>query len=65
MKHFIYFQDCEGGMNVTNFSDPDGLRYWIPYWDDSDNYLVDFCKTAEIGDHIEHRLGVLVRVRHE
>lgn len=52
-------------MDIKSFSDPDGLKYRIPSWSDEDNYLVDFCKTAEIGDHIDHRLGVLVRVRHE
>lgn len=67
-KHFIYFEDCEGGMqafDVFHETDLKSLAGWM-----SDNFcmaddfgLLDWMKDAEIGDIYGHRLGIIARLK--
>ena len=65
--NFLYFENCEGGMNVLNVTSTgeelSKLYAWKEY--DEDYTLLDWMKTARIGEHFEHRLGHIVRVLSE
>lgn len=70
MKRFMFFEQEEGGMDVHD--DIDGPEYFLARrlygWmnencADADSAMLDWMKTAEIGDYHFHRLGVLVRIR--
>jgi hypothetical protein len=67
MKTFMYFENQEGGMaewEVREESDLIALRGWKDsYCYNDDKHLEEWMKTAEIGDLVEHRLGVMVRVK--
>jgi hypothetical protein len=62
-KRFMYFESEEGGMSEFEFSLPEELsclRAWgeLPI----DEKLVEWMKTAKVGEYFEHRLGCAVRL---
>lgn len=73
MKHFIYFESQEGGMEQNEYSFEDlekdfnfGLYGWMDEnygCDTSDKELVEWAKTCDIGEFFNHRMGTCVRVK--
>ncbi|MBV6514303.1 MAG: hypothetical protein FMNOHCHN_03909 [Ignavibacteriaceae bacterium] len=68
MKHFMYFQDCEGGMqafDVFHETDLESLNGWMSdaFCKADDFLLLEWMKTAEIGEIYGHRLGIIVRLK--
>lgn len=68
MKRFVYFEAQEGGMDYFHFSDASELKVlyaWMesPLCVKSDEKLVKWLETAEVGDMKDHRLGVAVRLK--
>jgi hypothetical protein len=70
MKHFIYFESTDGGMDSHKHEFKDNnIKFNLYGWmnenygcDTSDKELIEWAKKCEIGDYFEHRLGTCVRV---
>lgn len=68
---FIYFEDQEGGMGIYEIQDIANLTLELSYlygWmNDSckveDEKLLLDAANMQLGDYLDHRLGVLVRVK--
>lgn len=64
---FLYFKNTEGGMDVLRVTSAgeelSDLYHWKKY--NEDYALLDWMKTARIGEHFAHRLGHIVRVLNE
>jgi len=67
MKNFMYFESTEGGMNhfvINDVRDLKKLYGWMnDYCKPMDSILLNWMKSADIGEICEHRLGVLVRLK--
>jgi len=68
-KRFIYCESTEGGMESNDYLfEGDDIRFFGLYgwmWAaclEQDTKLVEWAKTAKIGDFYNHRLGVVFRV---
>jgi hypothetical protein len=69
-KHFIYFEDCDGGMSIFTFNSDyveeslKALYGWLhDDCKDDDIALLDWIETSEVGDYYSHRLGVCIRLK--
>lgn len=68
-RHFIYFENCEGGMTEHHLYDPSPAPDFLYRWmgDRSckaeDTALLNWMVIAEIGDYKPHRLGTMVRIK--
>ena len=71
MKHFIYFESTDGGMdsNKYSFKENEEVNFDLSGWmsekydcRERDIQLINWAKTCKIGDYFEHRMGTCVRV---
>ena len=66
-KHFIFCENTEGGMDTEHFSKPSEFPTVYGWMSDGcrneDLALLEWIDTASIGDFIEYRLGVIVRLK--
>lgn len=71
MKHFIYFESTDGGMetNKYEFKEDEEINFGTLGWMsekygtiETDTQLINWAKTCKIGDYFEHRMGTCVRV---
>lgn len=64
---FVYCESTEGGMDTYYFTRVEDIPRVYGWMStdvlDEDEALVDFVRTADIGDVFEHRLGVCVRLK--
>lgn len=69
MKHFIYFEVEDGGINKFDVFDQTDLEHlygWMkPQYGSNidDTLLLNWMESAEIGEYFDHRLGYLVRMK--
>ena len=67
MKQFLYVEQTDGGMNECIVSDAQELSGLYGWMHEScakeDTQLANWMDTAEIGDHADHRLGIIVRLK--
>lgn len=67
MKAFVYCETTEGGMDayiVHSAKDLTCLYGWMSRdCKEEDEALVEWMETAEVGDYLDHRLGVIVRLK--
>lgn len=64
--NFVYFEQTEGGMEVYHFHDEYGIPPLYCWYDiscsENDKALIDFIRTARVGEMHDHRLGYCVRL---
>lgn len=69
LKTFIYCEATEGGMDsyiVHSSDDLKNLYGWMSRdCRKEDKSLVAWMETAAVGEHLDHRLGVIVRLKDE
>jgi len=68
MKRFLYAESTDGGMSSQIVSDAESLNLY-GWMDESckeeDEALVEWLKTADVGEFKDHRLGVMIRLKDE
>ena len=67
MKHFMYFENTDGGMDSFDVYDETDLANLLGWKDDmclkEDQELLDWMSKADVGEMKDHRLGCLVRMK--
>ena len=68
-KRFVYFHGMFDGVYQTEIYSKNGFNFILGWMDkdceDSDNAMLLWMETAEVGASHQHRLGTLVRMKDE